>query len=226
MKKYSILIVEDHSLTRFGLRTAFESDKNFVKIFEAANAKNGIALAQKEAVDAVIMDLGLPDMNGIEATKIIKEKRPSTKIIVLSSHEQEEDVLKSLHNGANAYCTKDIEPDKLIEITKSVLEGAAWFDPKVAGYVLKAAGQPNISPSEQDITTESKEISKQNDINLTAREKQVLALIVEGLTNNEIAQKLDVSINTTKAHVCNILQKLAVNDRTQAAIKALKENLL
>ncbi len=224
MKKYSILIVEDHSLTRFGLRTAFESEKCFDKIFEASNAKSGITIAQKEAVDAVIMDLGLPDMNGIEATKVIKEKRPSTKVIVLSSHEQEEDVLKSLHNGANAYCTKDIEPDKLIDITKSVLEGAAWFDPKVAQYVLKAAGQPETQHVE--VQAENKEPAKVPDVNLTTREKQVLALIVEGLTNSEIAQKLDVSINTTKAHVCNILQKLAVNDRTQAAIKALKDNLI
>ena len=111
MKKYSILIIEDHSLTRFGLRTAFESDKNFSKIYEAANAKQGISIAQKEAIDAVIMDLGLPDINGIEATKIIKEKHPSIKVAILSSHEQEEDVLKSLHNGASAYCTQDIEPD-------------------------------------------------------------------------------------------------------------------
>ena len=225
MKKYSILIVEDHSLTRFGLRTAFETDKCFTRIFEAANAKNGIALAQKEAVDAVIMDLGLPDMNGIEATKIIKEKRPSTKVIVLSSHEQEEDVLKSLHNGANAYCTKDIEPDKLIDITKSVLEGAAWFDAKVAQYVLKAASQKDVANTVLEMS-DTKELQKTGDVNLTSREKQVLALIVEGLTNNEIAKKLDVSINTTKAHVCNILQKLAVNDRTQAAIKALKDNLI
>ena len=224
MKKYSILIVEDHSLTRFGLRTAFETDKCFAKIFEAANAQSGIAIAQKEAVDAVIMDLGLPDMNGIDATKIIKEKRPSTKVIVLSSHEQEEDVLKSLHNGANAYCTKDIEPDKLIDITKSILEGAAWFDPKVAQYVLNAASRGETMTAVE--MPEIKETPKQGEVNLTAREKQVLALIVEGLTNNEIAQKLDVSINTTKAHVCNILQKLAVNDRTQAAIKALKDNLL
>ena len=224
MKKYSILIVEDHSLTRFGLRTAFETDKSFVKIFEASNANSAISIAQKEAVDAVIMDLGLPDMNGIEATKVIKDKRPSTKVIVLSSHEQEEDVLKSLHCGANAYCTKDIEPDKLIDITKSVLEGAAWFDPKVAQYVLKAACQPEVK--QNGTAFDTKEPQKSADINLTAREKQVLALIVEGLTNNEIAQKLDVSINTTKAHVASILQKLEVDDRLQAALKALKEKLV
>lgn len=225
MKKYSILIIEDHSLTRFGLRTAFESDKNFSKIYEAANAKQGISIAQKEAIDAVIMDLGLPDINGIEATKIIKEKHPSIKVVILSSHEQEEDVLKSLHNGANAYCTKDIEPDKLIDITKSILEGAAWFDPKVAQYVLNAARRTENEVKEPPVSANS-EAPKSTENNLTVREKQVLALIVEGLTNNEIAKKLDVSINTTKAHVCNILQKLAVNDRTQAAIKALKDNLI
>ena len=171
------------------------------------------------------MDLGLPDINGIDATKIIKEKHPSIKVVILSSHEQEEDVLKSLHNGANAYCTKDIEPDKLIDITKSILEGAAWFDPKVAQYVLNAARRTENEVKEQPVSANS-EAPKSTENNLTVREKQVLALIVEGLTNNEIAKKLDVSINTTKAHVCNILQKLAVNDRTQAAIKALKDNLI
>lgn len=220
MGKYSILIVEDHALTRFGLKTAFETADSF-EIFEAPNAKTGIETADKQTVDVVIMDLGLPDMNGIEAASIIKQKHPGVKVIILSSHEQKEDVIKSVKAGASAYCTKDVDPEKLIEIVNSVIKGAAWFDPKVAQYILTAAVSTQPEPNK----TEAEQI-KISDMNLTAREKQVLSLIVEGHSNNEIAKKLEVSINTTKAHVCNILQKLAVNDRTQAAIKAIKDNII
>lgn len=225
MGKYSVLIIEDHALTRFGLRTAFESAEIFDRILEAQNAKNGIELIEKNPVDIVIMDLGLPDMNGIEATKLIKDKYSNIKVVILSSHEQEEDVIKSLRAGASAYCTKDVAPEKLIDIAQSVLKGAAWFDPKVADYVLKAAtGTPSLP--EQTEPDADKENLPDSQINLTAREKQVLALISEGYSNSEIAKKLEVSVNTTKTHVCNILQKLSVNDRTQAAIKAIKYNII
>lgn len=225
MGKYSVLIIEDHALTRFGLRTAFESEEIFDRILEAQNAKNGIELIEKNPVDIVIMDLGLPDMNGIEATKLIKDKYSNIKVVILSSHEQEEDVIESLRAGASAYCTKDVAPEKLIDIAQSVLKGAAWFDPKVADYVLKAAtGTPSLP--EQTEPEADKENLPDSQINLTAREKQVLALISEGYSNSEIAKKLEVSVNTTKTHVCNILQKLSVNDRTQAAIKAIKYNII
>lgn len=225
MGKYSVLIIEDHALTRFGLRTAFESAEIFDRILEAQNAKNGIELIEKNPADIVIMDLGLPDMNGIEATKLIKDKYSNIKVVILSSHEQEEDVIKSLRAGASAYCTKDVAPEKLIDIAQSVLKGAAWFDPKVADYVLKAAtGTPSLP--EQPEPEADKENLPDSQINLTAREKQVLALISEGYSNSEIAKKLEVSVNTTKTHVCNILQKLSVNDRTQAAIKAIKYNII
>lgn len=223
MGKYRILIVEDHALTRFGLKTAFETDDSY-EIFEAPNAKKGIETADKKNIDVVIMDLGLPDMNGIEAASLIKQKHPEVKVVILSSHEQKEDVIKSIKAGASAYCTKDVDPEKLIEIVNSVIKGAAWFDPKVAQYILNAA--ISTETSAEKTQKAEPETEKNSDTNLTAREKQVLSLIVEGLSNNDIAKKLEVSINTTKAHVCNILQKLAVNDRTQAAIKAIKDNII
>lgn len=222
MTKHNILIVEDHALTRFGLKTVFETDYkdedlNFVeKVFEAPNAKIGLEIIEKENIEIVIMDLGLPDINGIEATKIIKDKHPSTKVIVLSSHEQEEDVIKAIKAGANAYCTKDVNQEKLIYIVSSVIKGAAWFDPKVAGYVLSAAR--NDLQNEKPV--------KNADFKLTAREKQVLALISDGKNNSEISKELDLSVNTIKVHVCNILHKLSVSDRTQAAIKAIKYELI
>lgn len=232
MSKYNLLIVEDHALTRFGLRTAFETDAKYGKIFEAPNASKAIEIADKSPIDIIIMDLGLPDLNGIEATKIIKQKHSNIAIVILSSHEQEEDVIKSLRAGANAYCTKDVAPEKLIDIVESVIKGAAWFDPKVAKYVLNAATMNESDKVEENIN-EQKEPSqeKQNkkiktETSLTSREKEVLAHIANGLSNAEIAKKLEMSINTVKVHVCNILHKLSVNDRTQAAIKAIKDNII
>lgn len=229
MSKYNILIVEDHALTRFGLRTALEiksgdPDLNYVKkVFEAPNAKIGFNIIEKEKIDCVIMDLGLPDINGIEATRTIKAKHPNIKVVILSSHEQEEDVIKAIRAGANAYFTKDIDQDKLLYIVASVVKGAAWFDPKIAKYVLNAAVS---QPQPENAQTAQKKETTTEDSNLTSREKQVLSLIVDGLTNSEISKKLEVSVNTTKAHVCNILHKLNVSDRTQAAIKAIKDNII
>lgn len=215
MGKYNILIVEDHALTRFALKTAFESVDYVNNVFAEENAINAFYCIDKNPVDAVIMDLGLPNIDGIEATNIIKNKNKNIKVLILTSHENEDEVLKAIKAGASAYCSKDIQPEKLIEILQSVINGVAWFDPKVASYVLNAAA------SNEDSTP-----NEANDLNLTAREKQVLSLIADGLNNTEIAKKLDVSINTTKAHVCNILQKLSVQDRTQAAIKAIRDKII
>ena len=161
------------------------------------------------------MDLGLPNMNGIDATKIIKDLNSDIKIVILTSHNADKEVLDSLKAGANAYCSKEINPTRLIEVAGSVLEGAAWFDPSIAHIVLKAATD-----------TPSSIVANKKDYGLTARETQILKLITQGYSNNEIAKELFVSINTTKAHVANILQKLEVEDRLQAALKALKHKIV
>ena len=214
--KSNILIVEDHELTRFGLKTAFESCGYIETIFEAESAETAINIVENNHIDLVIMDLGLPGMNGIEATKIIKEKDNDKKVVVLTSHNDVQEVLNSLKAGANAYCSKEINPKRLTQVVASVLDGASWFDPSISHIVLEAA-----SKSQQ---TDSKKAEK--DYGLTAREAQILKLITEGYSNNEIANQLFVSINTTKAHVASILQKLEVDDRLQAALKALKEKLV
>ncbi len=215
MTKYNLLIVEDHALTRFALKTAFETADFVNQVYEAEDAQTAYKIEAQNKIDAVLMDLGLPNINGIEACKTLKTKKTGLKILILTSHEHEEEVIDSIKAGANAYCSKDIEPEKLKEIVLSVLNGAAWFDPKVADFVLKTVAN-----------TEKEKLVSNEELNLTEREKQVLALIAEGLNNTEIAKKLDVSINTTKAHVCNILQKLSVQDRTQAAIKAIKDRII
>lgn len=216
MKKSNILIVEDHELTRFGLKTTFDGVDFIDKVYEAEYAQKAIEIFNNNKIDLIIMDLGLPNINGIEATKKIRLKNNEVKIIILTSHNDEKEVLESLKAGANAYCSKEINPSRLVQVVNSVLEGASWFDPSIAHVVLKAATNSDISTDD----------SNKGQYNLTARETQILKLITEGYSNNEIAKELFVSINTTKAHVASILQKLEVDDRLQAALKALKNKIV
>jgi DNA-binding NarL/FixJ family response regulator len=215
MEEKNILIVEDHELTRFGLKTTFNG-VDFVKtIFEAEYAQKAFDILNNNKIDLIIMDLGLPNMDGVEATKKIRSKNSEVKIIILTSHNDEKEVLESLKAGANAYCSKEINPARLVEVVQSVLDGASWFDPSIAHVVLKAA-----------TNSRTENTSAKDDYNLTARETQILKLITEGYSNNQIAKELFVSINTTKAHVASILQKLEVDDRLQAALKALKNKIV
>ena len=214
--KSNILIVEDHELTRFGLKTAFESCDFIDQIFEAESAETGLEIASNNEINLIIMDLGLPGMDGIEATKQVKALNKDIKIVVLTSHNDEQEVLNSLKAGANAYCSKEINPKRLIQVVQSVLDGAAWFDPSISHIVLEAATK----------VQETSAPKPERNYGLTSRETQILKLITEGYSNIEIAKELFVSINTTKAHVASILQKLEVDDRLQAALKALKEKLV
>lgn len=221
--KINVLIVEDHVLTRFGLKTALEGHNGFGEIYEAENGERCIEAIIKFKPDLVIMDLGLPGINGIEATRQIKSFDEKIKVLILTSHKNEDEVWDALSAGANAYCMKDIEPDKLISVAEFVNEGAVWLDPAVANTILKTIIKNKISKSYED-NEENKENKEKNQ--LTDRELDVLRLIVDGHSNQEISEKLFVSIHTAKAHVCNILQKLSVEDRTQAAIKALKDGIV
>ncbi len=209
---YKILIVEDHALIRFGLRTAFET-KDFISgIYEAVSGEDAVELVKNNDIDAVIMDLGLPNMDGIDTTKKIKSLNKNIKVIILTSHNSEEEVINSIKAGACAYCSKDINPEKLADILLSVMEGAIWFDSKISHVILNAVCENN----------EPKKFNADEYYNLTDREKEVLYYICEGLNNNEISKILDVSVNTVKVHVSSIIQKLEVEDRTQVVVKALK----
>ena len=214
-KKYNILIVEDHALTRFALKTSLR-DADFVdSVYEASCAHEAYEQLASNDVHLVIMDLGLPGINGVCATQEIKKMYKKIKVVVLTSHNEEDEVLKCLDAGISAYCSKDIKPDKLIELIKDILNGNLWFDSTVSQYVLNTKRRIHAAKSKPD-----------DEYNLTLKEKKVLSLLADGNSNQQIAKKLNISVNTAKVHVCNILQKLSVDDRTQAAIKAIKENIL
>ena len=152
-------------------------------------------------------------------TEKIREKNKEVKIIILTSHCDKEEVLACLEAGINAYCTKDIKPDKLAEVIQDVLGGSMYFDSSVSKYVMEqTTNSSNADPFNN--------ISVKDCYNLTQQEKRVLILLSSGCSNLQIARKLSISINTTKVHVCSILQKMGVEDRTQAAIKAIRENII
>lgn len=216
MKKYNVLIVEDHALTRFALLTSLKGTDFINEIFEAENAKQGYEILEKNKIDIVLMDLGLPVIDGVTASFEIKKKYPKIKIIVITSHNEQKEVEGCLNAGINAYCSKDISPDKLILLMQDVMEGSMWFDSSVSEIVMQ-----KTSAKKPIIDTETK-----NKYNLTSKELSVLSLLADGNSNLEIAKKMNISINTTKVHMCAILQKLSVDDRTQAAIKAIRENLI
>lgn len=217
-KNVNVLIVEDHALTLFALKTSLRSSGFLNEIFEADNALLAYDILKENKIALVLMDLGLGDINGIEAIREIRKNYKDIKIIVLTSHCEKEEVVECLEAGINAYCTKDIKPDKLNDVVKDVLNGSMYFDSAVSKYVMQTTSK--IADNSFN------KISVKDCYNLTQQEKRVLILLSTGCNNQQIAQKLNISINTTKVHVCSILQKMNVDDRTQAAIKAIREGLI
>ena len=216
----NIVIVEDYKLTRTGLQYALKkyTDINFVG--EADNGVDAVSLIERTKPNLVLLDLGIPRLNGLEVISKIKEISKSTKILILTSHDRQEEVISALGLGANAYALKDITPDTLYHVIKNVFKGACWLDPKVANCVLNTIPKPE----DQGLIPSLK--SNKDKISLTEREMEVLKLLVQGKSNAEIADALIVSVHTAKAHVCSILQKFCVEDRVQAAVKAITENIV
>lgn len=216
----NILLVEDQKLIRVGLKSLFEGQDDLVVVSEAQSAKEAIEKYKIVHPDIILMDIGLPDISGVEATKRILEVNNRARVIILTSHLSEQEVLNALQAGACAYVMKDISTDVLKMIIKTVYDGAMWLDPQVVP-ILREKNCGVVPPRQM-----SRAMFKEQHANLTQREYEVLKLVVDGLSNSEIAQELTISEHTAKAHVCNIIQKLVVDDRTQAAVKALKEGLV
>lgn len=235
-KKIRMMLVEDHILTRIGLRVSLEKYPNLEIIAETANGKEAVEFANNKKPDLVIMDIGLIELDGIEATKKIKEINPNIKVIMLTSHESEREIVASLASGADGYCLKDTPPEQLYTAIESVNEGNAWLSSQVAEKVLRNYYGKDISQIKSPELTKGfpvqgeKKITKPLSlipiIPLSDRELEVLKLIVDGKSNQEIADKLFVTLATVKTHVRSILNKLSVDDRTQAAVKAMREGIV
>jgi len=236
MNNLRIILIEDHDLTRIGLRTALQQVNGIEVIGEAANGKEGFALLQKAQADVAIVDIGLPDIDGIQVTKQWKQSDDgalpnSTKILILTMQDNEEAVLAAFAAGADSYCMKDISIARLTEALHATFEGHAWVDPVIANIVLRRIRQPVGADltSTKKIEIGALEPSLEQfieEVELTERELEILQLIVDGYSNSAIADHLFISLGTVKTHVRNILNKLSADDRTQAAVMALRSGLI
>ncbi|MGB3613536.1 MAG: response regulator transcription factor [Elainellaceae cyanobacterium] len=229
--KIRVVLVEDHDLTRIGLRTALKQHDNIEIVGEAADGAQGIAIVQKTQPDVAIIDIGLPDIDGIEVTSQLKQlasesadgAATSPKILVLTMQDNEEAVLAAFAAGADSYSVKDVGIEKLVEAILATHNGNAWIDPTIARIVLKQAQAQETTDRSQTLPEYEKVLETDP---LTERELEVLELIVDGYSNADIAKALYITIGTVKTHVRNILSKLSAADRTQAAVRALRSGLV
>lgn len=220
-----IILVEDHELTRKGIIYALKPYTDIKVAGEFEDGKEAVdfikSSPENNIPDVILMDIAMPVLNGIDAAKRIKNLYPDIKIIMLTSIDEKESVLNAFSAGANAYVMKNITIDKLVSIINMVLNGEIWIAPNIADYILDVLSKLHTGSTEEDLNQKTGE-----EFNLTNREKEILALIAKGMSNKDIANKLIISLYTVKNHVKSIIQKLAVEDRTQAAILALTEKIV
>ncbi|MBF2021301.1 MAG: response regulator transcription factor [Hydrococcus sp. C42_A2020_068] len=222
MSKIRVALIEDDELTQIGLKTALKQRDDIEWVGEAVNGSEGLQLLQRLQPDIAIVDIGLPDINGIELTKQFKQslsadEEAPTKILILTLRDSEDEVLAAFAAGADSYCMKDTRTELLLEAIKATGEGNSWIDPAIARIVLSQAKKAKIVSQGSQISTTDP---------LTDRELEVLQLIVDGYSNAEIAQRLFITLGTVKTHVRKILTKLSADDRTQAAVRALRSGLV
>ena len=219
----NVLLVEDHELYRMGLSMLLSKAEGINLVGEASDGIDGVKKAREYSPQVILMDIGLPNMDGIEATQKIKEFLPETKIIIFTSRDSEQDIFESFKAGADGYITKGASPEQTITAIKSVNEGVGWIDPAIAKIVFSNIGVNKVNTKP---TIDFSEKREKNSYGLTERELDVLSLMVDGLTNPQIADKLVITRATAKAHVHSILQKLCASSRTQATVMAMKEGLV
>lgn len=210
----TILIVDDHQVVRQGVRAFLETQSDLSVVGEASSGEEAVQLASQEVPDVILMDLVMPGgVDGVEATRQVKNTSPRTQIVVLTSYHEDEHIFPAIRAGALSYVLKDIGPEELAEVVRKAARGEAVLHPRVAARLIQEVqGNRRLSPNPY---TE-----------LSDREVEVLRLIAAGLSNAKIAEELVISEKTVKGHVSNILGKLHLADRTQAAVFAWREGIV
>ena len=238
MTEISIVLIEDHDLTRMGIKAALQASEELKVVGEAANGTRGLKTLETIKPDIALVDIGLPDIDGIELTRKFKEYQSrvgdaSTKILVLTMNHTDDTVLAAFAAGADSYYMKDTSIDKLTEAIYLTHSGNSWIDPAIANVVLQQIRQEisddrTVSQAKtvkiEALSTEYEQVLETYP--LTQRELEILELIVAGKSNGEIAEKLYITVGTVKTHVRNILNKIGAEDRTQAAVHALRYGLV
>ncbi|OIP75962.1 MAG: DNA-binding response regulator [Oscillatoriales cyanobacterium CG2_30_44_21] len=228
MNSIRVVLIEDHDLTRMGMKIALQQQGELVFVGEAATGSEGVSLVNSQHPDVAIVDLGLPDIDGVEVTRQIKaaasEAGQATKVLILTLTDNQETVLAAFAAGADSYCIKDISSENLVQALKLTAEGNSWIDPAIASIVLQQVRRREATVEIDAAEADYKQVLQATP--LTERELEVLSEIVNGNSNAEIATKLYITVGTVKTHVRNILNKLCADDRTQAAVRALRAGLV
>lgn len=209
----SILIVDDHEVVRNGISSYLEKISDFQVVGEGASGEEALSMVGELIPDIVLLDLIMPGLDGIETTRRIRQISPRTKVVVLTSYHEDVHIFPALKAGAISYILKDMKMEKLVDVLHRAVQGEVTLHPRVASRVLQNIRGENME--DQPLFTE-----------LTDRETDVLKLIASGMTNSQIAEKLVISENTVKGHVSNILSKLHLADRTQAAVYAWEQGIV
>lgn len=204
-----ILVVDDHSVVRRGLSAVIATSEDLELVGEAANGRDAVCLCHRLCPDVVLMDLVMPDMDGVEATRVILQENPDTKVIALTSFTEKELVQSALRAGATSYLVKNVSAEELVEAIRAATDGRSSLSPEAARSLVQEARREETPCFE-----------------LTSRELEILSLLPSGLANSEIAEQLHVSTSTVKYHVSNILSKLGVTTRVEAVAIAVKHGLI
>lgn len=212
-EQITVMLVDDHALVRQGVRAFLETQGDIAVVAEAASGREAVALAAEHAPDVALVDLMMPEMDGVETTRRLAAQSPRTSVVVLTSYHDDEHVFPAIRAGALSYVLKEIGPDELAEVVRRAAKGEAVLHPRVAARVVR-----ELSGARRDEPNAFRELSD--------RELEVLKLIADGLSNAEISKRLFISEKTTKSHVSNILGKLHLADRTQAAVYAWREGVV
>ncbi|MBX9949098.1 MAG: response regulator transcription factor [Candidatus Obscuribacterales bacterium] len=213
----TVFVVEDHQLMRDAICTFLSGHEDLQLVGAEADGLTALHKIEEAKPDVVLMDIGLPTMNGIEVTSRLKETLPSVKVVMFTSHDDVEEVRAALASGASGYCLKELSADEILLAIRSVAQGAAWLAPKVAVTVLTMLSANPAAPLDEK---RAKRISQ-----LSSRELEVLKLLSTGKSNKEIASELQIGLSTVRTHVEHILQKLEVTCRTEAAVLAVQERI-
>ncbi|PEZ81170.1 MULTISPECIES: response regulator transcription factor [Bacillaceae] len=219
--KTSIIIIDDHQLFREGVKRILDFESSFDVVAEGDDGSEAMDLVETHKPDVVIMDINMPNMNGIEATKMLVNRYPETKVIILSIHDDENYVQHALKTGAQGYLLKEMDADALIDAVRVVAEGGSYLHPKVTHNLVKEYRRLAAEEGADRDSVHTIEIRRPLHL-LTRRECEVLQLLADGKSNRAIGETLYISEKTVKNHVSNILQKMNVNDRTQAVVLAIK----
>jgi len=217
MEKINVLIVDDHTLFRKGMHTMLEAEEDMTVVGEAASGREALEQARALMPDVILMDIAMPDMNGVEATRALRCEMPHVGIIFCTMFEDDEHVFAGLKAGGRGYILKESDPDTMLRAIRAVAHGESLLSPTVAQKVLhQFAALPGEVPAGRAPLCDD----------LTEREREVLTLIGQGHSNKEIARELCISEKTVKNHTANIFSKLHVNDRTQAVLYAIRQGLV